>query len=365
MPRIIPSNNPFLDGDSSIRSLNQARIMTLPEAAADPEIIGKTGYDLLSAEALQQEITHFAAELNLQADAPHLLRQFDHCLQMKEKRALQIAQIYGRKLGALLLMLKRGDLVNRQSRPQWGLEHWRFWQQVTGVIIGGGVMAGRLGQLAAPVAQETLSRHAFPDFKVTRSPHAAHLPLVGLARKAPCCTKAMIVFDFGQTAIKRAIARYRDGEVAALQLLTTLPTVCRDLSFKKRPVDDVRRQWRQMRAVIEQTWREAAAGREKISDIRISLSCYLFDGHPSPRDHGCYGGLQVLAPNLDAFIQEELDRRLPYRVKIHLVHDGTAAATAHAGEVGRVVLTLGTAIGNGFPPPADSVCPLADDFQIL
>jgi hypothetical protein len=44
---------------------------------------------------------------------------------------------------------------------------------------------------------------------------------------------------------------------------------------------------------------------------------------------------------------------------VHAIHDGTAAALAHAGSAHRAVIVLGTALGVGFPPTKDDgLCPL-------
>ena len=99
--------------------------------------------------------------------------------------------------------------------------------------------------------------------------------------------------------------------------------------------------------------------------LGLSLSCYLFDGHPSPDDYGCYGSLHVLAPNLERFIQDQITDRLQRETHVGVFHDGTAAAIAHAGQAQSIVLTFGTAIGNGFPPPAENYRPLAAEFQVL
>jgi hypothetical protein len=41
-----------------------------------------------------------------------------------------------------------------------------------------------------------------------------------------------------------------------------------------------------------------------------------------------------------------------------LFHDGLAAASVHAGQSRTVVLTLGTAIGAGYPPPDQGLRPM-------
>jgi len=358
--------NPFLSGDSSIRSLNRARIAALPGVAVEAGIIGQSGYDLVSAQALRQEVARWATALNLDETAPDLLVQFEHRFADPDTQALarQIAHAYGRKLGFLLLMLKRGDPENRAARPEWNEAHWQFWQSITTIIVGGGRLAGQLGRYALPAAQEVLNQNGQAEVTVIRSPYAAYLPLVGLARTAPPQTPAMLVFDFGHTSIKRAVAQYDQDRVIALHLLPVVPTVCPDPSVTDRSIDQVQQQWQQMLTFMEDTWRQVAPEWGHIHSLGISLACYLLEGHPSPRDRGCYGSLQVLDSHLVTFIQDQIINRFQQEVQVVLAHDGTAAALVYAGQTQSVVLTLGTAIGNGFPPPAEGYRPLAADFHV-
>ena len=47
-----------------------------------------------------------------------------------------------------------------------------------------------------------------------------------------------------------------------------------------------------------------------------------------------------------------------------LIHDGTAAGGSVASDEPTAVIMLGTSIGVGFAPAADSVRPLAPDFRL-
>jgi len=46
------------------------------------------------------------------------------------------------------------------------------------------------------------------------------------------------------------------------------------------------------------------------------------------------------------------------------LHDGTAAARAYAGEANAAVITLGTALGVGFPSRYDRLRPLEPGFSV-
>lgn len=357
--------NPFLQQDSTFRSFNRARIVHLPNA--DPGVLGKTGYELLSAESLRESLRPHADSLSLEVDAPDIFYQLARCFHAANTLPLaqQIARNYGRRLGFLLSMLWRSDPENRAARPEWTETHWAFWPTITQIIFGGGLLANPFGEVALTSAREVLADYGLSALQLTLSPFPTYLPLVGLARSATPQNTPKLVFDFGQTSIKRAIAEYKAGQLARLQLLSSIPSVCQDIHSIERPFAEIQSQWEAMRRVIISTVEEVRPRWGEVTNLGVCLACYLFNGHPSPLDKGCYGSLQTLTPNLTNFVHAELTRALSQSVTTELAHDGTAAARAYAGMENCLVLTLGTAIGNGFPPTGEGFISLAPGFKIF
>lgn len=349
--------HPFLEQRPYIRpSLNRARIVDLPGIHLPEEVRGKTGYRLLGSHYLRQRILLVFPEL---AQAPDLFRAFGRYLLEKDMRALAIGEQYGRSLGYLLLMLKRGDAINRVVRRDWHDVHWDFWAGISTIWLGGGLMAGQLGQITAVAAQDVLRRHDFVDVAVRRAPYAAQLPLVGVARTAPADAQAILVFDFGQTWLKRAVAVFEDGVLTALHSLPSLPARCTSIDQQMdRGVAE--RTAVSLVQAVAQSWAEAqAAGWHLSPYVAASIACYLVNGHPALEgDMDCYGRLQLLAPNLSRYLTEEVRKLVAAPLTLKLFHDGTAAALTYAGDAHTTVLTLGTAIGNGFPPEAAGLRPL-------
>jgi hypothetical protein len=104
-----------------------------------------------------------------------------------------------------------------------------------------------------------------------------------------------------------------------------------------------------MLVLMDETWHTAVTrGWSPVETIGVSVACYLQNGQPTD-DWGCYGGLGNLAPHLPTLMTAELRARLNVPVHIHLIHDGTAAAMTYAEQRKTAVLTLGTALGIGFP----------------
>jgi hypothetical protein len=361
-----PIANPFLHADSTIRSLNRARIMALDGVPGAFDLLGKTGYDLLSAASLHRQISAAAARLQLNPAASDLIRRFDACFDQSATRRLAcaMARRYGFRLGCLLLMLKRGEPANRAARPEWSDAHWTFWQAVQRVVVGGGLLAGRLGREAVATAQAVLARARVSDLELQYSPFGAHLPLVGLACFTPPGMTRSLLFDFGQSAVKRGCAHYQAGQLTHIDLWPDAPTVCQEHLPTHQSDAEIQQRWERMLTLIRASWATVPADQRAYTAIGMSLACYLLDGHPSSTDDGCYGALQKLSPHLASFIGGELVQRLGAAVPVRLMHDGAAAASVYAGYERTVVITLGTAIGNGFPPQHGGQSSRAHDFTL-
>jgi hypothetical protein len=75
--------------------------------------------------------------------------------------------------------------------------------------------------------------------------------------------------------------------------------------------------------------------------------------------------LRCITENLQAELTRRVGAELGEAIDVSLVHDGTAAATAYAGASNAAVITVGTALGVGFPPPADGLMGLNTHLEIL
>ncbi|MCI0393822.1 MAG: hypothetical protein L0332_10710 [Chloroflexi bacterium] len=359
--------NPFTTGRPFISpSLNRLRIIDLPGAALEDSVRGKSGSELLSAAALKQLIGQQAGLAQLPADSPDLLPAFDHCFTSNSADVRAAAEIvageYGRHLGYLLLTLKRGDAANWAARPEWEERHWVYWQSIRIVWLGGGLVAGAFGQRMLPYAQDVLQGGGYPEYSVNLSPHGANLPLIGAARSVRPEAQAALVFDFGHTQVKRACAWYAGGALVGLRLFPAVPTPCPLSPAEEAEPAVVQQQARHMVAIMVESWE--AARRPPESPFLVSLACYLHQGHPCA-SHGCYGQLQIVADNLQAFFAAQVSRRLGRPVALQLLHDASAAAAVYAGAERTAVLVLGTHIGIGFPPAAAGLRPVGPQLELV
>ncbi|HRF96811.1 MAG TPA: hypothetical protein PLZ51_16500, partial [Aggregatilineales bacterium] len=85
--------------------------------------------------------------------------------------------------------------------------------------------------------------------KLTISPYAPILSTLGAARHLPANTQKALIFDFGETAIKRAIAIYQDGILTHMRVLPIVHAPAFTGEAQPQMVGDY------MVNVIVQTWR--------------------------------------------------------------------------------------------------------------
>ncbi len=255
----------------------------------------------------------------------------------------------------LLLTLKRADPANRLARPSWGEQHWAFWQDITTIYAGGGLLSGSMGPIVVASAQKSLCEGGFEETSVQHSPFAAHLPMVGLARKAPPNTGTMLLLDFGHTAIKRAVAIYESQKCSRLDLLAPIATDINPHSAIGSEQELAEARAEKLVDVVARSWQESVNRYGQLSPtIGLSLACHLVNGHPPPTEMGYYGRLQLLSSSLQDFLAARISKAIGQRIELVLAQDGSAAALTYAGCPRTVVLMLGTAIGVGFPPESSA-----------
>ncbi len=352
-------------------SLNRVRIVDLPGVALESSVKGKTAYELLSAQAFTDYLRAHAGALGLDAglsDTAHLPVAFDRCFEVDDEHiraaAEETAGHFGRRLGYLVLTLKRGDAANRRAREEWDDSYWAHWASIREIWLGGGLVSGHLGRRLRHYAQAVLLEAGATGCTLHLSAHPSALPLIGAARCLPPGSQAGLVFDFGHTNLKRACALYESGTLAALRLLAPLPTgwggLAEDLTGQGR-------RWAErIIDVVADTWQAIrASGLAPAPAMAASMACYVVNGQPAAYDAGIYAQLRALSDNLAGWLAQHIGERLERPVEIGLLHDGTAAARTYAGTAHAAVIMMGTALGIGFPPRHDDLRPISPAFQAL
>lgn len=324
-----------------IASLNRVRFVETPGLALPADLLGRTAFELLSARALADLVRQHG-------DSP-----------------ADVSRRFGERLGWLVVTLRRGAPASRVARPDWDDTYWRHWAGIATMFLGGGIVGGELGPRLVEDVARTLEAAGLVDCAIHLAPWPAHLPLIGAARTAPT-SRPSVALDFGQSFVKRAVARYEHGSLVALRILPPHQARWADISpGTEQTTEQIAWLGDFMVATIVETWRAASAvERDVSSTVFASLASYLRDGQPLARQGGAYAGLLALSDNLAAWLAERVSHALGRPITVSLLHDGTAAAHALAGEPRAAVITLGTALGVGFPPAAEAFRPLAPAFAL-
>ncbi|MBK8022255.1 MAG: hypothetical protein IPK19_12695 [Chloroflexi bacterium] len=345
--------------------MNRLRIMDLPgierRGIILPEDVrGKIAYELVSTEAVMDLVGQYRDPLKLALEerSAHWTVLLGDCLISDDEdvqaEAADLARRLGHRMAFILLTLKRGDAANREARPEMDGDTWAHWASIDQVWLGGGLASGQLGQMLYGYAVELLYRSDIGPFNLRLSPYGATLPLVGTARQARIDYGSALIMDFGSTRVKRAIAVYSGRALVGMHHLAMLPaTPPTHLEANGTPGDEKAIGAATLEHIINCIVGSLEEAQGVDSTVLVSIAVYLTDGHPQDYQRGQYSALRLVTDNLQEALSDAVSRRLDRPIHIQLFHDGTAAAATYAGSPRTAVITLGTALGIGFPPASD------------
>jgi hypothetical protein len=344
--------NPFAIHPRPISaSVNRVRVALLPAVVQDESLIGRTGYELLSSHFVLERIQRHMNGLRLPAHVIDVLPAFNGCFTSDDPvarlTAKQIAVQYGRSLATVLLTLKEGHPTNRAARSDWGDEQWAFWQQINTVWLGGGLIAGAIGPLAVAEAHRLISKAGYDDYQLAITPNPGHMTLIGAATAVT--SDSALLIDFGQSRIKRGVGFFDEGKLQKLHLFHSVPAACGDLFTGDQDDSWAEAQLWHMTAVLRSTWQQIQDSDWQPQQVVAAIASDLHNGHPLGGSRDCYGRIQYLVPNLQEHLAQTLQEITGQAISFRLMQDANAAAMVYKGDTNTAVLTLGTAVGIGFP----------------
>ena len=122
-----------------------------------------------------------------------------------------------------------------------------------------------------------------------------------------------------------------------------------------------------MAQTVAQTWTACTAGGQAPNhDVMLCVAAYVQGGRLL--GNGLYANLSTLADDARPLLARAIAARVPHAprgLRVHLIHDGTAACAVHAGTLRAAMILVGTALGIGFPPPeTKGLRPLADTLAV-
>lgn len=335
-------------------SLNKVTFAKLPLYGIDDEIEGKQMKELFGAGIIMEEIERNAEALGInlsqcvKTDLPKIL---DKKLDEGNEEALRIAKKYGYRLGMLLLLLKTGLPENRAVREDWTDEHWAYWANVETIFLVGGIANGRMCDYMLMAVEELFKKANEPMYHIVRDANSSEVGARGCLTQLEGKEDVHILFDFGQTMMKRMIAvRHSEDEEYEIIKLPSIKSIHMDSYIEDE--DEKRHQAEELHryivAGIIETYKEALKYGTVGWEIVISIASYVKDGEIYGARSG-YAKLCTLSDNYAGYLAATLEILLDRSVMVKLVHDGTAAALYYKGAENAVCITTGTAFGVGFP----------------
>lgn len=342
-------------------SLNSTRLAD--NRGVEPGARGRQASEFLSQHALSDAVRAHAGDLGLDPRRPDadLVRALESCSGSTDEAVRLTAARVVARFGSYLAYL----VLTLTMYSDTALPGSRQWKSVRDLWLGGGIVSGRLGPPIADAAQRLLANAESPvSIRVARYPDL--LPLIGAARSVGLETAAALVLDFGGGSAKHGFASYEGGPLKSLDVLppVAVPPMPPDIP----PLGEERAMARHLAdfvtAVISQ---DLATAEERSTDlgteICVSLACYLKDNHPLDYPAVGYMSLRHIGANAGQTLSREASARAGRPLSLTLIHDGTAAGRALAGERADAVVMLGTWLGLGFVPRARHLRALDPGFR--
>ncbi len=335
-------------------SLNKAVLEKLPLCCVDDDIQGKTFREIFSTQLIVDEIKTLAKSYTIdisEFDDYMLPKLLDRALISDDVKynqlAHRVAVKFGDRLGMLLLALKLGEEENRKARPDWTDEHWKYWAELDTVIFVGGLASSMLGRKFKERIQHIFDIAKVKPYNIMLFDNATYVGVMGCARLMENNTTSL-VFDFGHTNLKRCIIK---KGVEEIREFTALDSVESKFVHSKLDDEDA---WetalllhKHLVKTIVDTYRKYYDNFGLSREIIISIANYNAGGKLNS-ERGGYAKLTQLGNDYAKILIEDLSSELHRRIKVRLVHDGTANALYFNEVDNSVCISLGTAFGVGF-----------------
>ena len=347
------NNKPYL---TDICSINKLCISELPFNDIDDDILNKRANEIFSTKVISDAIRKNASLLRINEQEYsniQLVKKLEELLDSEDYDVRNCAEnlyrIFGFRLGIILLTLKQGRTKNRDARPNWTKEHWNYWKNLKRLILVGGLTNGKSGERLKQYALEAFSRAQEEPYEILLFPNASHYGTLGCASLIKDKSKSAVVFDFGQTNIKRCIVDFSGEGILADEFLESIPSLYMEWDGIEEKVKQelAIKLHNRLISVISDTYKEVKQKKNIGNEIIISIASYTVGGCLHDL-RGGYAKLTCLSDNYEKYLEKELRKELDEQVFVSLIHDGTAVAQYFKNYKDVACVSLGTAFGVGF-----------------
>lgn len=349
-------NNPFLSKhqgneylylDQSC-SINNVVIAKIPVDGIEEEIIGRCAKDIFSTKVIVEYIKDNADKLHIDIDKTKendFPKEVNRCLasddNQERETAEKIIKKFGYRLGICLLVLKTGLKENREARKEWTDKHWDYLSKVKRVILVGGLANDVFGEKLKNYALEIFEKANIAPYDILLFSKASHLGVAGGAKLIKHTDKVNMVFDFGQTFMKRSII-YNNGKNE--KMLKSIRSKYMQINTNK----DANALHLHILSVIIKTYEEAKKIGDVGDEIIISIANYAIDNKLNSI-RGGYAKLASLSKDYVLMLEKDLEYKIGKKFNISFVHDGTAMAMNFSEYKNTLCISMGTFFGMGCP----------------
>lgn len=334
-------NNPFMKAGEM-----------LPVASINSVYIDDTkAYDLFRPALILQELIQLITKYGLHElhNTTSVLMLFDQLLHhespMIQSEAISLANKFGDRLASVLTTLLNPSNTSIANRDNWTDIHWSYWQTIRQIYLVGGLTSPLLTQHFYQSIIKAFKTQSIDKVTITFIEGSQNMGTRGLA--SIIHDGDYLLFDFGQTSIKRARALKQQGKTVIESYLE--PIEAKYLFYKNTDqvvlIDTAHELDNYIINVIQKTISETGFTGD---NIYMSIANYVSNGKIYSA-RGGYGKLAYVADNYQQHIERKLSKQCNHKYSVRLFHDTSAMALLYRDHPNTAVISLGTAFGVAFP----------------
>lgn len=312
---------------------------------------GVLASDLFRPQLITNEINKSRDFLGFSSDIKNenFLVEFNSSLNNKSydirDKANQIAISFGKKLASVLMTLKNPSVISVNNRPLWTKEHWDYVKGIKNIYFVGGLTSPILTTIFYNQIMIELKKQNIFDLQISFIEGSVDLGTKGLSTLT--ADGEYLLFDFGQTNIKRRHIIKKESEII---IDCILPTVKSEYLFHKQKTEEELIQIAKKldNYVITTIMDTVNIVNYKGNNILIGIANYIYNGNIYSA-RGGYGKLSLIKGNYEIHLSNQISVLLSREIKVKLYHDTSAMALNFETTKRTAVISLGTAFGIAYP----------------
>ncbi len=307
--------------------------------------------DLFRPQLIVNEIKMNRDFLGFSSDIKdeNLLAMFNYALNNKSiyimDKANQIAISFGKKLANVLITLRNPSSLSVLNRPLWTKEHWDYVKGIKNIYFVGGLTPPILTTIFYDQIMIELKKQNISDLQISFIKGSVDFGTKGLSTLT--VDGEYLLFDFGQTNIKRRHIIKKDDEIIIDCVLPAVKSAY--LYHKQKSKKELIQIAKELDNYVINTIIDTVnIVNYKGNNILVGIANYVYDGVIYSA-RGGYGKLAFIKGNYEAYLSNQISVLLNREIIIKLYHDTSAMALNFKTTIRTAVISLGTAFGIAYP----------------